>query len=84
MDAVIEILNRMPYLSYSELEEVQSTACKIMIEKRRQEMRQNAAESRKLHVEGKLKSFTDPNELIKWLMEEDERKLSYQTDLKAN
>jgi hypothetical protein len=72
MEAVIEILNKMPDLSYSELEEVQSTVKKIMIEKRREEMRRNAEESKKLYAEGKLKSFTDPNELIKWLMEEDE------------
>lgn len=72
MEPVIDILNKMPDLSYSELEEVQITAKKIMIDKRREEMRQNAEESRKLYAEGKLKSFTDPNDLIKWLMEEDE------------
>ena len=72
MGAVIEILNKMPDLSYSELEEVQSTVKKIMIDMRREEMRRNAEESRKLFAEGKLKSFTDPNDLIKWLMEEDE------------
>lgn len=72
MEPVIDILNKMPDLSYSELEEVQITAKKIMIDKRREEMRQNAEESRKLYAEGKLKSFTDPNDLVKWLMEEDE------------
>jgi len=72
MEAIIEILNKMPALSYLELEEVQSTVRKIMIDKRRLEIKANAEESRKLFAEGKLKSFTDPNELIKWLMQEDE------------
>lgn len=68
MGAVTELLNRIPELSYSELETIK----KIMIEKRRDEIKQNADESLQLYKEGKLQGFNDPQKMMEWLMADNE------------
>lgn len=72
MGAVTDLLNKIPELSYSELETINETIKKIMIEKRRDEIKRNADESLQLYKEGKLKGFSDPQKMTEWLMAADE------------
>ena len=72
MEAVTEILNKVPELSYKDLLEIRDTINKVMVDKRREEIRMNAEQARKHSAEGKLKSFSDSNEMIAWLTDSNE------------
>lgn len=67
---VHKIIEEFDELSIEEKEEAKEVLDKLMIEARREEIRQNGEEAKKMHYEGKLKSFDNANDLMNSLMED--------------